>query len=890
MPNLVDRWPLVGRDHELRRLSALSREPAGRGVVLVGPAGVGRSRLSRECLDAAEARGMRGAIALATRSASNIPLGALAPVLTDLSDATPNLSRARAALSELAGGEPLLLVVDDANLLDDLSATVVLNLAEDPHIVPFVTVRAGEPQPDAITALWKEAGAERVDLSPLADVHVRALLELVLGGPVSEATLERLVGLSGGKPLVLRELVDAGVVEGALRVVDGQWRLANTLAVPARLAELVSARLDGIGGRVNDLVAALALTEPLPLAVVDRLGLHPELTELDDRRLVRMADASNGGGRRSPVTGTEPATVVSVRLDQQIYGEVALDRTGELRRRALLSECARALEEVSTADHDRFRVVLWRCLAGEDVDPQTLVAAARRSYEVGDYRHCGEMAAAAWKVEPSFDAGHLLGFSLGRAGQVDEAETILSLTQELAATDRELVLVTLARSENLLRGLGDLSGADRLCREAEAAVTSPEWRAEITAHRAMGVVQSGAILDAVELLEPLLADADTAPRAFVKAAYAGGIALSHLGHTDRATAVAVAALPRHEALWSEDLFQTEPGVHHLSTLFALVASGRMNDAATLLELAREVTRPVVPRYAHAWILFLSGMADVAAGRPSDAVEHLTRAVPIFLTGTQREVARWCNALAATAEALRGDTAAASRRLADADALAVPGMHLNRSLVEQARGWVAAAKGDRNAAREIFSTAAAEVLSRGDRFGAARLLHDQARVGGAPQVVETLDSIAADVDGAAVGLMARQARGLAGELDGAELAALSEELEAHGFVLWSAETAAEASRAHRRAGDARAAAPLATRAVELLDRCQGARTHLTAVADAPDPLTPRERDIALLAAERLTSKEIAERLHLSSRTVDNNLRRIYQKLGVASRSELANVLS
>src|SRR5690606_2880617 len=197
-----------------------------------------------------------------------------------------------------------------------------------------------------------------------------------------------------------------------------------------------------------------------------------------------------------------------------------------------------------------FRVVLWRCLAGEDVDPQTLVAAARRSYEVGDYRHCGEMAAAAWKVEPSFDAGHLLGFSLGRAGQVDEAETILSLTQELAATDRELVLVTLARSENLLRGLGDLSGADRLCREAEAAVTAPEWRAEITAHRAMGVVESGAILVAVELLEPWLADADTAPRAFVKAAYAGGIALAHLGHTDRATAVAVAALPRHEALWS----------------------------------------------------------------------------------------------------------------------------------------------------------------------------------------------------------------------------------------------------------------------------------------------------------------------------------------------------
>ena len=56
-----------------------------------------------------------------------------------------------------------------------------------------------------------------------------------------------------------------------------------------------------------------------------------------------------------------------------------------------------------------------------------------------------------------------------------------------------------------------------------------------------------------------------------------------------------------------------------------------------------------------------------------------------------------------------------------------------------------------------------------------------------------------------------------------------------------------------------------------------------------PLTNREREIALLAADGLASRVIAERLYLSVRTVDNHLARIYTKLGVTNRSELAAAL-
>ena len=79
-----------------------------------------------------------------------------------------------------------------------------------------------------------------------------------------------------------------------------------------------------------------------------------------------------------------------------------------------------------------------------------------------------------------------------------------------------------------------------------------------------------------------------------------------------------------------------------------------------------------------------------------------------------------------------------------------------------------------------------------------------------------------------------------------------------------------------------------RARRLLDAREGALTPALSGL-APDPLSPREREVAMLAAGGLTSPEIAERLVLSVRTVENHLQRGYDKLGVANRSELQRVL-
>jgi DNA-binding CsgD family transcriptional regulator len=94
--------------------------------------------------------------------------------------------------------------------------------------------------------------------------------------------------------------------------------------------------------------------------------------------------------------------------------------------------------------------------------------------------------------------------------------------------------------------------------------------------------------------------------------------------------------------------------------------------------------------------------------------------------------------------------------------------------------------------------------------------------------------------------------------------------------------------HRR-GDRRQAAELDVRAAALSARCEGAITPGSAAPASSSPLTPRERDVALLAARGLSSRAIAERLVVSVRTVDNNLQRAYTKLGITGRGQLADSL-
>jgi len=126
-------------------------------------------------------------------------------------------------------------------------------------------------------------------------------------------------------------------------------------------------------------------------------------------------------------------------------------------------------------------------------------------------------------------------------------------------------------------------------------------------------------------------------------------------------------------------------------------------------------------------------------------------------------------------------------------------------------------------------------------------------------------------------------------DARELAGAADDFEALGAMLLAAEAASGAADAFSRAGDRRAATAALRHANDLAAACEGAATPgLVQVASAV-PLSGREREIVTLAAEGMSSKDIAERLYLSVRTVDNHLQHAYAKLGVSSRAGLAQAL-
>jgi DNA-binding CsgD family transcriptional regulator len=127
-------------------------------------------------------------------------------------------------------------------------------------------------------------------------------------------------------------------------------------------------------------------------------------------------------------------------------------------------------------------------------------------------------------------------------------------------------------------------------------------------------------------------------------------------------------------------------------------------------------------------------------------------------------------------------------------------------------------------------------------------------------------------------------------DGAALLEVAERFAAADALLVAAETADAAAAALRDAGLASSARGAAARAALWLEKCEGARPPTMLVTPEAAELTPREREIALLASAGATSREIADLLVISVRTVDNHLQNAYRKLGVTRREDLPRVLT
>jgi DNA-binding CsgD family transcriptional regulator len=217
-------------------------------------------------------------------------------------------------------------------------------------------------------------------------------------------------------------------------------------------------------------------------------------------------------------------------------------------------------------------------------------------------------------------------------------------------------------------------------------------------------------------------------------------------------------------------------------------------------------------------------------------------------------------------------------LAELDALGVPGADLGGPEVLRARAWTAVAAGDRADARKQLDAAVAMAQSGGASALESAALHDLARLGWAAEVAPALRELTGIVEGPLDPARAAHAAALAAR-DPSGLEAASRSFEDCGAMLLAAEASADAGVAWRQRGEPRRAVWAERRAAGLAARCEGARTPALAVAaPARATLTPRELEIARMAAAGLANKDIAARLYLSHRTVENKLHAVYEKLG------------
>ena len=849
-----------------------------RGVLLAGPSGVGKTSLASLATAALEADGATVVRIVASRAASSIPFGALAVLLaTDVPAdglaAAPVLVQARARVAEVADGRPTVLFVDDAQWLDEASAVVLHQLVAQRDVTVLATLRPDEPAPDPVIALWKDGLVERVEVSPLDDDSLRAVLEANLDGPVESQTATRLWRRCRGNALYLRELVGEAARQDLFRRRDGLWCLDSLPPGSPRLAELVAHHLGGLGDDERAALEVVAVGEPVPLSWLDDLVERDTVERLEAAGVIAI---STHGGR----SVARPA--------HPLYGDVVRAALPDLRRRRLTLALADVLESRgATGREDSMRLALWRLDAGGAPAPGLLLTAARHAHLAFDGSTAERLARAAWSADQTFDAAHVLADVLFARGGFVERERLLADIAPTLTTDEQRAVVAVSRALGCFWGLADGATADRILAESEDEVTDAGWWSEVRATRATLVGQSGRHRDALALLAGL-SETEMSARARLQAGLAEAFALPGVARGEDAL-VRIDEAMAAGARIGQQLTMFRASLLLSAKAMALASLGRLDEAAEAGRAGLDGATAIGNRAAEGFFGATLGWVQLQQGRLLSAQRTYRESATAFRASFHPGPLRWAlgGLLFAAAQARdREVTAEAARAL---DAVGSHPAALFDTAIRRARSWQAVAEGDPERARLILRDAATEARARGAVLDESAALHDLARLGRAREVADRLRELAEGGQGAYLRVLADSAAAQARE-DPAALGDAAERFAELGANLRAAEAAMAASEASARSRDQRGATRWARRATELAARCEAPATPgLVGGAGGPTPLTNREREIAELAADGLPSRVIAERLYVSVRTVDNHLARIYVKLGASGRAELARIL-
>ncbi|MFJ7907260.1 ATP-binding protein [Kitasatospora sp. NPDC096204] len=933
-------FAFVGRRPELERLTQAMLHPPA--VVLVeGEAGLGKSRLVAEAAADAAAAGRRvltgfchplreplafGPVVDALRGVGPFlppadriaaSAGALRPLLPDLADRLPQLPAAagdgtpglrllvqavRALLGAL--GETVL-VVEDLHWVDDATRELLLLLARDvpAGLALVLTYRAEDLPPDTpvLGAAYRRpagVGGALVRLAPLAEAEVDELARAALGPRATPALARVLFDRSEGLPLVAEEdLITLGERRGAGALTNAADLAADLeqSEVPRGLRDAVTERLAALSADAaaiasaaavlgvpagEELLAAVAgleaqaaadgLTEALRAAVLHERPLahygfrHVLAQQVAYRRLPGPRRTALHRRAVAALGAREPRPLVQIAHHTLALGD-----------RAAWQEVAEAAADqaVALGDSGSAGALLRRLLDEPDLDPhrrgRAALALARIAADGVDSVASAAVLTAiiADPRLPVPDRGEIrlsLGFLMAvhggdRAGFARMEESLEELEERPGRAARAMVALAMNERD----GAGErawqwLERAERTL----AAHPDEEVAAAVRATRLTFLAREGdpSVWERLEEL-PRSSRRPEIVRQTTRALYNAGEIAVELGHDRRAARL----------LEESRRLARQAAIPYLEC-YSRIALVRLDGLAGQWEGLEERLAALgaeFPDLAMAGVeqALLLGRLAAARGRLAVAHAHFTEAGPYGERESQVTGALRAAAGLAALQLAEGDVARAAATLEPA-----------LTALRRAGAWPRAA--------ELLPVAVEVLLADGDRAGAEELAgqagaHLEGR--DAPAALAALafarGLLLAAGDPAGAGAQFVRSGGLWQEIGRPYEAARAGERAATVAAgvdrVAAGERIAAAERAYLALGAASDAA-----------RCQRLRREL-GLGRAASPgrrgygerLSPRERQVAALAAQGAANQDIARALFLSTRTVEHHVAGALRKLGV-----------
>jgi DNA-binding CsgD family transcriptional regulator len=922
---------VVGRDAELRAVHEFlaSVGSSGSAMVIAGEPGIGKTTLWRAAVEQGVEHSLHVLVASPAEGEAKLSYGTLGDLLGCVLDSVvadlPAVQRRAleaalllaeakgrlqqravaaallGALASLARDGPVLVAVDDVQWLDHSSAQVLAYAARRLNggdrvgfLLAMRTDDGPAMQPQGLLHGFPEGSLHWLELRPLTVAALHHMIRDRLGRSLPRPLLSRVAASSGGNPFFALEIARA-LLDSAVRPAAGEG-----LPVPRKLTTLIARRLQKLSPEAQTvLLAASALPQPTVATLERALGedVTGLLDEAEEARIVEM------DGTRIHFTHPLLASVV--------YSQARVMTRRRLHRR---------LGEVATDVEERARHLALSAVEPDEELAATLEAAARVSRARGAPDSAAELGELCLRLTPpgrdEIQAQRSLQAAdyCFEAGDTARARELLEQTVASSAPGepRGKALLRLACVRHYEQ---DRDGAHALLEDAlREAEDASELRASIHAVLARVLAWSsdvdGALVHARagQRLAEGSGDAATQFLALTAVAMCEVFAGNGLPREllDRAS-----TLDDPEVSLTPVLLQWHPWINFSSLL---VYVGELETARTRLEGMLERARQAGDDGATPELLFWLAELEWRAGNFRLAEKHAVEGYDAAVQAGQQLMTAQLSSTRALACAALGDVDGArataeeglalARQLGSApptirNLAALGFLELSLGATQDAALTLSAAHeharttGYREPCQFLFAGNLIEALAGTGAHDRARSLASELEAQGA-----NLGRGWALVAGARGRALADAAECRLDDASQAAADALRHQSDLP-IPLEIARTLLAAGAIERRRRQKRTARELLEKAAAAFDDLEAplwagmARAELARVSGrkpSGQSLTETEQRVAALVAEGLANKEVAAALFVTVHTVEAHLSRIYRKLGVRSRRDLARALA